>query len=55
MGQPPQAAPPLPIDDLLERAVVFRPAGQAVLLLVAAVAVVVAVTRRSTCEDRRGT
>jgi hypothetical protein len=43
---------PLPIDDLLERSVVFRPAGQALLLLIAAVALVVAVTRRTTFEDR---
>jgi len=44
---------PLPIDDLLERAVVFRPVGQAVLLLIAAAALAVAVTRRTAFEDRR--
>lgn len=43
---------PLPIDELLERSVVFRPAGQAVLLVMAALALVVAVTRRTTFEDR---
>jgi hypothetical protein len=43
---------PLPIDDLLERSVVFRPAGQAALLLLAAVALVVAVLRRTTFENR---
>ncbi|MFD2090659.1 anti-sigma factor family protein [Blastococcus deserti] len=48
--RPPRA--PLPIDDLLERSVVFRPAGQAALLAVAALALVLAVTRRTTFEDR---
>lgn len=43
---------PLPIDELLERSVVFRPAGQAVLLAVAALALAVAVIRRTTFEDR---
>jgi hypothetical protein len=43
---------PLPIDDLLERSVVFRPAGQAVLLAVAVLALAVAVTRRTTFENR---
>jgi hypothetical protein len=43
---------PLPIDDLLERSVVFRPAGQAALLLLAAVALIVAVLRRTTFENR---
>jgi hypothetical protein len=43
---------PLPIDDLLERSVVFRPAGQAALLLLAALALIVAVLRRTTFENR---
>ena len=47
-----RARAPLPIDDLLERSVVFRPAGQAALLLLAAVALVVAVLRRTTFENR---
>ncbi|MGY1804168.1 zf-HC2 domain-containing protein [Blastococcus sp. SYSU D00922] len=44
---------PPPIDELLERSLVFRPAGQALLLAVAVLALAVAVTRRTTFEDRR--
>ena len=43
---------PLPVDELIARSPFFRPAGQAVLLLVAVLALVVAVTRRTTFEDR---
>ena len=43
---------PVPIDDLVARSVVFRPAGQALLLLVAVLAVAVAVIHRTTYEDR---
>lgn len=42
----------LSIDDLLERSFVFRPAGQAALLAVAALALTVAVVRRTTFENR---
>jgi hypothetical protein len=45
----------LPLADALDRAVVFRPAGQAALLCVAALALAVAVTRRTTFEDRSPT
>lgn len=41
-----------PIDVLLDRSLVFRPAGQALLLVVAALSLAVAVTRRTTFEDR---
>jgi hypothetical protein len=41
-----------PIDVLLDRSLVFRPAGQALLLVVAVLALAVAVTRRTTFEDR---
>lgn len=43
---------PLAVEELLARAVVFRPAGQAALVLVAALALLVAVVRRSTFEER---
>ena len=43
---------PLPVDELLARSPYFRPAGQAVLLLVAVLALAVAVLRRTTFEDR---
>jgi hypothetical protein len=42
----------MPIDELLERSFVFRPAGQAVLFAVAALAFTVAVLRRNTYENR---
>lgn len=42
---------PLPVDELLQRAAVFRPAGQALLLVVAVLAVLVAVARRTSHEE----
>ncbi len=42
----------LSVEEVLDRALVFRPAGQAALLAVAVLALVVAVTRRTTFEDR---
>jgi Putative zinc-finger len=45
-------APRLPLTEALERAVAFRPPGQVALLCVAALAVALAVTRRTTFEDR---
>ncbi len=51
--RPPRS--PLPVEEVLERSLAFRPAGQAALLCLAAVALVVAVTRRTTFEDRSRT
>lgn len=45
----------LSIDDLLERSVVFRPAGQAALLAIAALALTVAVVHRTAFENRSRT
>ncbi|MGY1730075.1 hypothetical protein ACI798_01040 [Geodermatophilus sp. SYSU D01045] len=42
----------LAVDEVLDRSLAFRPAGQAALLCVAALALVAAVTRRATFEDR---
>lgn len=44
---------PPPIDVLLDRSLVFRPAGQALLLVVAVLALALAATRSTTFEDRR--
>ncbi|MGY1771660.1 zf-HC2 domain-containing protein [Blastococcus sp. SYSU D00813] len=43
---------PLAVDEVLDRSFAFRPPGQAALLCVAALALAVAVTRRTTFEDR---
>ncbi|MGY1616729.1 hypothetical protein ACI797_08285 [Geodermatophilus sp. SYSU D00691] len=42
---------PLPVAEALERSLAFRPPGQVALLCVAAVALAVAVTRRTDFED----
>ena len=42
----------LSVEEVLDRSLVFRPAGQAALLAVAVLALVVAVIRRTTFEDR---
>jgi hypothetical protein len=42
---------PLPVDELLQRAAVFRPAGQAVLLAVAVLALLVAAILRTRHEE----
>jgi hypothetical protein len=48
--RPPRS--PLPVQEVLERSLAFRPAGQAALLCLAALALSVAVTHRTTFEDR---
>ncbi len=48
--RPPRA--PVPVVAALERSLAFRPPGQAALLCLAVLALVVAVTRRTTFEDR---
>ncbi len=51
--RPPRS--PLPVQEVLERSLAFRPVGQAALLGLAVLALFVAVTRRTTFEDRSRT